>query len=1229
METENTVGAWLAENEEQVAELIPDLLCDDPAQVAKGAAAVLGLVVGGPVGAAVTGGLTKRLWDWGRANSATRRLLLADRAEEQNAERARALRETLQWLRDAISNEINGTVRSESEQTRLLVLRGQAADRFEHSVTQAGIEEILRRIPKVEGSSVGDALSARLDVTRDLLQAQDPNAASRALREMEAAGLLESASPAARCRWFCQCGLAFFALGQPAQAALHLEKALAIDPQSLYAVSHLADTRRVLGSASEAAVLSRRATQYHPAEALAWAIRVECDPDFSWSDIPSPLESSFLVRQAVALRCLVEKRWQQAEEKLRALADEDATGQVRYLLCLALWELGDLNQHSPTIQQEYLKEIVLEVRKGLDQIPKSNEVLRRDYLTLLGISLRRLGRYREAIRPLAAAADLSSGRVDLAFELALAYLYNESITDAESILDSLSPDDAGSALSLAMRAQIAVIRKDARAARETAAKACAMLVEESDEGGVSETLLLLSSVASSLREQELARALANHIFEETANVNARVILARMQSVLGDHVKTVRHYRAALETSGEPGIAVEYAAYLRHMGRHDEVVAVLEPSRGRLAESALQLYAESACVVGDFASSHRVVEELWEQGRRPLWLLRVRSHIASARGDLRAAIETLRCWVEVSPSEVEPAAYLALHLIRASAYEDADAILRQLRTEYGLSAEDKLRVAELHTQRGLIDEAKQLCWEGLREAPHSSDIQQAYLSLYEACSESQEGAPIRVAPGVAVEWEDEQNVRHIHLIVDASERAKSEFGEQSAASAFGASVLGLAPGDRFVFERGTPYERSGTVTLVMPKYAYGFRWATDRLAQNPASVAIRMMPMKGSDDEQLASIEKVVREGERRIEELLDIYSSNAMPLGLLADAADKPIADVYGRIADDCSRQLFVEYGDAARRTQAVGACDASEVVLTRTALLTMALLELFPLVEQLPGRLVAPQALLDELGRERTRLLKVAKWGRDTLGYANGRMVFQRTTPEEGKRMLERHDAVIQWVHDHVQILPLPLVSPLSGSETWEKTGAESHAVLQLAAANKAVVYADDLALRILARAIQISGFSTYSFLEWCRLNGVLTPQQMKEKLLDLVQLNHSDVPVDDEMLALAFQRSDYKARRGTLQVLKRLNGSRSEMLSACRVASLAVRGLLLRESVVGRHTELIDAVLEALYSQRDAEQVTACLSREVKRTFRLLPLHLDAAMSRIERFRRARDGVQLIKIF
>lgn len=312
----------------------------------------------------------------------------------------------------------------------------------------------------------------------------------------------------------------------------------------------------------------------------------------------------------------------------------------------------------------------------------------------------------------------------------------------------------------------------------------------------------------------------------------------------------------------------------------------------------------------------------------------------------------------------------------------------------------------------------------------------------------------------------------------------------------------------------------------------------------------------------------------------------------------------------------------------ALVAGSAPSIVLTRTALLTLTTVDRLPLLEQLNGKLLITQALLDDLAQERLELVNLAMRGGSSLGLVDDRLAMNTISSDEGRRRLESHDAVVRWVRDHSEVCPLPLTAMPEHIGAWESIGTESFAACRLAASREAVLYADDLGLRQMAHAgMQVQGFSTYALLCSALGSDRISRSDFRAAVVELLHLNHNFVPIDASILIAAFERAGYRLDRGVQQVVKQLRGSHCELAGAAHVAAECLRDLALRESLVDSHVALSDAVLEAAFLDREAAPVLAAIRAELISACRLLPLHLESLCKKLDGFHRRRAGEPMIR--
>jgi hypothetical protein len=195
----------------------------------------------------------------------------------------------------------------------------------------------------------------------------------------------------------------------------------------------------------------------------------------------------------------------------------------------------------------------------------------------------------------------------------------------------------------------------------------------------------------------------------------------------------------------------------------------------------------------------------------------------------------------------------------------------------------------------------------------------------------------------------------------------------------------------------------------------------------------------------------------------------------------------------------------------------------------------------------------------------------------------------------------------------------PTKQLDRYEEMLGVSAASLFLASELNLPLYLDDVGLSQLAASSewQVQGVSTLTVLTKMKSRGLMSAIEHCEALKTLVLANCIVVPVNTEQLVWMCESEGKKATQRMKRILLRtMQGPEWEETSAVRVAAQFMYKMWLGVVDVKDKLDLLDAVIEALISGRDAARVRTRFKSELSRTFvylkrALVPIyaHIDAS--------------------
>ena len=513
-------------------------------------------------------------------------------------------------------------------------------------------------------------------------------------------------------------------------------------------------------------------------------------------------------------------------------------------------------------------------------------------------------------------------------------------------------------------------------------------------------------------------------------------------------------------------------------------------------------------------------------------------------------------------------------------------------------EDAVALMQLGQLRRWLNEPDSLppAYRARRIQFDDANMHLAYVSLF-LSSEPSDGNLLDVAEvglDAAVELRDGDRTDLVIVEADAPD-GKSE----------------LAPGNQLVqrlwgHRKGDSIEMPNgakvTISGIKSKYVHAFQ-------ETPA----RFSTLFG-DDTRLQTIhvgdgdysQLFVRLDKRAAlaKGLMDLYQAQRLPLAVAARILATPIYEVTRDLRDSPTSNVLVSPRSANDRQRERANAEADQVVLDPTALVTIADLDLWEIARALYRRVLVPQPMLEELVGSVTGGFLARQRG--YVGKIGAAYVSQEVSAQEASdrsAWLQRLADLAKSRFEVVPVLGLLDIPPDELGHMNGMLGADSYAALQVARVERAVLWADDLAIRALARSgMGVEGCSTPSVLGRARDRGLVTSDAYRSAIRRMAEARFLYLEVEPDVLVRALVGEGAGVTPGAARMAGLLLGTDYDTRSATALAIEVIRGIWLQSLLAPRKLLLLDLVLTCLVRGRGGNAVVAQLVANLEPRIRLL---------------------------
>jgi len=285
---------------------------------------------------------------------------------------------------------------------------------------------------------------------------------------------------------------------------------------------------------------------------------------------------------------------------------------------------------------------------------------------------------------------------------------------------------------------------------------------------------------------------------------------------------------------------------------------------------------------------------------------------------------------------------------------------------------------------------------------------------------------------------------------------------------------------------------------------------------------------------------------------------------------------------------------------------------LTLSGLTTLQALGWLDRLKSAAPDLIAPHSLVDELEQEIAELSRaIERGGAHFIGKGEGGRPLSMTevSPEVLGNQRQATQQLLDWVHSNVGIRARPVSSLTSRADkVREAIGASSYDAIVLAAESHGRLFADDFALRKVAKhEHSVEGFPTIAFAQSAVERGLCTKDEFLGVLIQLVLWNHVFVSITAETLFKVLTETGFVPDGRVIKLFDRLRGGNCDLQPALNIGAQVLRLTALSAAPPGSVETTAMLTFEVISSGRDLSQSMGRFLAQLKKYFALLPSQLD----------------------
>jgi tetratricopeptide (TPR) repeat protein len=1130
-----------------------------------------------------------------------------------------------------------------TEGLRLLATRGEVL----HQNTVTAIEEVGDRIIAAIGSTPGRlasdvdadtisnaqltgdeaAFARQIDTARDLLLAGKAGSALALLGQL-AQRTAESRpiSEELLYRLALNSGSANLDLGLPSEALAHYSRALELRPGDVRTLCGLAKTRLALGEPARALDLAEQALTHDAENVKAFGMKLLAmhqlgrDSDVDRLVVESrqlwesPLGSAILGE----LR-LIQGRPSEAVPLLRRglASDEVQPPFARMLLAAAL--VGTVKSQEAA---------------GSDRTSgeEAEDAILREALEY----------FDRALEDMSSSEDRATYQDTLASRAGVVAMLGDA-TAAMADLDRVLGENPRNTLAIENKTRMLLLSERATEGLE--------LLERLPKPLDRETRLLRASLF--LRADRAADALetALAVWDESADdegsqVHSADILIAAESKLGltDHTSRVldRLEHAWPDSAFALAVRAESAQRANNL---EEAIALLERALSiapsRFARQLSYQLAAMHYMSNDFSRSvdaYRIVArpefldpefgnylaallragalaeilEVCKQARERVGLIprivEIEAHVLQLIGDLPSSEKLLDQWARQSPSDMKPRLLLLSIRLRMGSNQAAMDTALSIDVEaIWNDPHDLLDLAEARQILGLPD-ALEIAFRARRIGFDSPRVHQRYMTVFLNREEFDAALmnPTEVQVGSTVHLRHNEE-RVVWTILDEEDVSRSR-GEISPTDDLSARLLERHAGDQVLVGPGAGLEY--TIEEVQSKYVYAFQQTMlNFTVWFPEESELRRVEIREND---LSAVLLMVDEQHQAAEQVMELYRTKPLTLGVIAELLGRSIVDVWTGIVGIVGQRLYASAGDDDEARIALANLHSTEsVAIDVAAILTLAHLRILDRAAS-ALRILTPRSVITEL-RQHYMMHFEGATPVGTLGKQGTQYVRGEITTDDIERGRSFMREIIETLENRTEVPPVNAalaLEPGKYEELQSTLGSSSADAVLIAHGTNSVLLSDDLRLRQLANStFGVQGTWTQPLLSYLFEREVLARESYLDAVLTLLLSNYRHPRVSSDDLFDLLKVRNFELTPGMEALLQSALGPDYSELSVLGVASGLIKRVWRQSISLPRSEAMVGGVIASLMVGRgERRRLLGTLMGLLQREFRLDPLGFDS---------------------
>jgi nucleoside phosphorylase/tetratricopeptide (TPR) repeat protein len=558
-------------------------------------------------------------------------------------------------------------------------------------------------------------------------------------------------------------------------------------------------------------------------------------------------------------------------------------------------------------------------------------------------------------------------------------------------------------------------------------------------------------------------------------------------------------------------------------------------------------------------------------------------------DLHAALEVAQQYLASHPQDRIFALWQSTLAIRLDRKDLLIADLSRLPTVNDLTPQGAGLVINILRESGDYAAALGYAYEALRthfdqEFAHGQFLAH-FLQLSKDLSGLCVGGPITL--GMAICYREEHEDIDRWVILEDSPSPDLARGELGPCHPMSVALIGREPGENVVVSDSGVQQRTVMIRDACHKFIYRFR---DCLSQYqirfPGGSAIQLMHVGTGDEFDPSVIIKGLKSRKECVQRLDDMYRKGPLPFATYTELAGPDEFGVWWHLVSDQTLGIRCFDGRADGLSEGMElARSAKTLVLDIIALITLAQVDLLPLMNGSSRTLVVSQATFDRL-QDLLERAEEKTPSEGSLQLVDGDQL-EMVTAVPGQQ--ERYQAFLAGIRDAVsnncQIQSCPQAAALPPKQRHiltEVLGRHNLESLLLARGGDVALWSDDLLMGVLGRAdFQTRRVWTQAVLFVLRQEDVITQRDFDHAVAKLAGWHYHGILFNEEAVIAAAEIAEWRMDRWPIPAfMQYLGNAEIDAMARLRIVAQAIKSVWRRDVLLHAREEFLFALLAGLGS-------------------------------------------------